>query len=504
MAAAKPRTVGELRASGARPVPVKEELRRNLLRKLRAKEPLFPGLIGYDRTVIPALQNAILARHDFLLLGLRGQGKSRILRALPTLLDPEVPVVPGCELNDHPLQPLCKRCRRTLTDASEIAWLAPAERYREKLATPDVTMADLIGDVDPIKAAAERRALSDEEVIQYGILPRTHRGIFALNELPDLPTRIQVGLLSILEERELQIRGFPVRLPIDVCIVSTANPEDYTQRGSLITPLKDRLDSQILTHYPERLEDALAITKQEAWTEREGAPAVTLPALVLEIVEEIAFQARRSEFVDPKSGVSARLSISAAECVVSNAERRALVQGAARGRVRIADLYAALPAVAGKVELVFEGEREGAAGVARRLVGQAVLAAFRRRFPDAYESTSPAPSKPAKPGPGTKDDPEGDSEYKPVLDWFARGGRVEVGDLLPDRDHEAALRAVPGLAELAGRHHDGPAEELPLVMEFVLEGLHQCSRIAREDLESGVSYKDLLKTMFEGMGRTRG
>ncbi len=495
----RPRTAGELRASGAGPVPVKEELRRNLIRKLRAREPLFPGILGYEKTVLPALQNAILAKHDFILLGLRGQGKSRLLRALVELLDAEVPVVPGCEINDHPLQPVCRRCRRTVTDATEIGWLKPADRYREKLATPDVSMADLIGDIDPIKAAGEKRALSDEEVIHYGILPRTHRGIFAINELPDLQTRIQVGLLNIMEERDIQIRGFPLRLPIDVCIVYTANPEDYTQRGTIITPLKDRIDSQILTHYPDALEPAMEITRQEAWTRRAGAAELVVPELVREIVEEIAFAARRSEFVDQKSGVSARLSISALENVVSNAERRALRLGESSASLRLADLYAAVPAISGKLELVYEGEREGVAGVARRVLGQAVLSAFKRRCPDAYAS-KPAKGRAAKAGPGTKDDPEGDTEYKPLLDWFAKGGRVEVGDAIPEPDLRRALEAVPGLAGLAERFVKPAPQERSLAMELVLEGLHQVSLIAREDLEGGVAYKDMLQTMFEGMG----
>lgn len=505
--AARPRTVDELRASGARVVPVKEEMRRNLIRRLRAGERLFPGIVGYDRTVLPALQNAILARHDFILLGLRGQGKSRLLRSLVDLLDEEVPVVPGCEINDHPLAPLCRRCRRTVTGATEIGWLRREDRYREKLATPDVTMADLIGDLDPIKAANERRSLADEEIIHFGILPRTHRGIFAINELPDLQTRIQVGLLNVMEERDVQIRGFPVRFPLDVCIVYTANPEDYTNRGTIITPLKDRIDSQIMTHYPRTLEDAAAITAQEAWVRREDVCEVHVPALVREIVEEIAFQARRSEFVDQGSGVSARLSISALENVVSNCERRALRTGERRAVPRVCDLYAAVPAVAGKIELVYEGEREGVAAVARRLIGQAVEAAFRRRLPDAYAARPPAAPKGAakgRPGPGTKDAPVEDTVYKPVLDWFARGNRVEVSDAMGPEEYAEALERVAGLRALAQEHLRPPAEELPLAMEFVLEGLHQCSLIAREDLEGGTSYKDMLKTMFESMGGGRG
>jgi len=483
-------------------VPVKEEMRRNLVRLLRDGTPFFPGIVGYEKTVLPALQNAILARHDFILLGLRGQGKSRILRGLAALLDDAVPVVPGCEINDHPLAPICKRCRRTVTDASEIGWLGRPDRFREKLATPDVTMADLIGDIDPIKAANERRALSDEEVIHYGILPRTHRGIFAINELPDLQTRIQVGLLNIMEERDIQIRGFPVRLALDLCIVYTANPEDYTNRGTIITPLKDRIDSQIMTHYPRTVEDAIAITGQEAWTRREDVCRVPVPRLFRELVEEIGFQARRSEFVDQASGVSARLPISAMENLVSNCERRALRTGEETVMPRLCDFYALVPAIAGKIELVYEGEREGVGAVARRILGQAVQAAFKRSFPDAY-AAKPAKGR-ARPGPGTKDAPLDGTVYKPVLDWFAGGGRVELNDAMPAEDYARVLSRVPGLREIAETHLKPGPGELPLAMEFVLEGLHQNSLIAREDLESAVSYKDMLKTMFESMETSRG
>jgi magnesium chelatase subunit I len=497
------KTVGELRASGAGIVSVKEEMRRNLVRQMKAGQPLFPGIIGYEKTVVPAIQNAVLARHDFILLGLRGQGKSRILRALVGLLDEKIPVVPGCDINDHPLAPICKRCRRTVNDATEIGWLLREDRYREKLATPDVTMADLIGDIDPIKAANERRSLSDEEVIHYGILPRTHRGIFAINELPDLQTRIQVGLLNIMEERDIQIRGFPVRLPIDVAIVYTANPEDYTNRGTIITPLKDRIDSQILTHYPQSMEDAVRITQQEAWTKRGDLCEVRIPRLMRELVEEIAFQARKSEFVDQGSGVSARLPISAMENVVSNCERRAISLGEKRVVPRICDLFAAVPAIAGKIELVYEGEREGVVAVARRILGQAVQAAFKRFFPDAYAS-KPVKQKGTRPGPGTKDAPLDDTVYKPVLDWFAKGERIEITDSMTVADYTRALAGVPGLREIAERHLKPGEDESALAMEFVLEGLHQNSLIAKEDLDSAVSYKDMLKTMFESMGSPRG
>jgi len=503
MAPSAIKTVGDLQASGARVVSVKEEMRRNLIKLLKEEKPLFPGIIGYERTVVPAIQNALLAKHDFILLGLRGQGKSRILRALSGLLDEQVPVVPGCEINDHPLAPICKRCRRTVNDQTAIGWLSRGDRYREKLATPDVTMADLIGDIDPIKAANERRSLSDEEVIHYGILPRTHRGIFAINELPDLQTRIQVGLLNIMEERDVQIRGFPIRLALDVCIVYTANPEDYTNRGSIITPLKDRIDSQILTHYPTSLEDAMSITLQEAWVKRGDIAEVRVPRLVSEIVEEIGFQARKSEFVDQNSGVSARMSISAMENVVSNCERRALKLDETRSVPRICDLYAAVPAIAGKIELVYEGEREGVVAVARRILGQAVQAAFKRYFPDAYAS-KPVKQKGVKGATGgSKDAPLDETAYKPVLDWFAKGNRIEITDAMSSADYARALEQVPGLKGIAEQNLKPQAEQLPLAMEFVLEGLHQNSLIAREDLDAAVSYKDMLKTMFESMGSSR-
>jgi len=500
-----PKTVGELRSSGWRSVPVKEEMRRNLIRMLRDKEPVLPGIIGYERTVLPSLRNAILARHDFILLGLRGQAKSRILRALTGFLDERIPVVEGCEINDDPFAPLCKRCRRLAAergDALPVAWLGRQERYREKLATPDVTMADLIGDIDPIKAATERRSLSDEEVIHYGLIPRTHRGIFAINELPDLQTRIQVGLLNIMEERDVQIRGFPVRLPLDVCIVYSANPEDYTNRGTIITPLRDRIDSQILTHYPATLEDAMAITAQESWVQRSGAPAVKLPRLIREIVDSVAFAARKSEFVDQSSGVSARLAIAALENVVSNAEQRAIANGEASTVPRVCDLYAALPAVTGKIELVYEGEQEGLAAVGRRVLGEAVQQLFARYFPNAAPA-KPKPKRSPAPeatGRGSKDTAAEETIYKPVVDWFSKGNKAEITDSMSSGDYAAALSKVEGLREIAVRHlkPEGP-EEIPLAMEFVLEGLHQNSLVAREEMDSKVSYRDMLRQMFESM-----
>ena len=501
-----PRTVGELKRIGWSGVPVKEEMRRNLVRRLQKKEPLFPGIVGYDRTVVPAIVNAVLARHDFILLGLRGQAKSRILRGLTGFLDESMPVVEGCDINDDPLAPICRRCRRLAKEKGDglaVAWIGRDERYREKLATPDVTMADLIGDVDPIKAANERRSLSDEEVIHYGIVPRTNRGIFAINELPDLQTRIQVGLLNIMEERDIQIRGFPVRLPIDVCIVYSANPEDYTNRGTIITPLKDRIDSQILTHYPASIEDAMAITTQEAWTSRAGGPAVRMPALLRELVEGVAFAARKSEFVDQSSGVSARLPIAAIEDVVSNAERRALLNGEASSLPRVCDLYAALPAVTGKIELVYEGEQEGVVAVGRRILGTAVQELFAKYFPNGAKPEAARPRASTKAAArGSKDTAVDETIYKAALDWFAKGNAVELTDTMTTAEYGKALARVDGLRELAVKHlKPADEEETALAMEFVLEGLHQNSLVAREEMGAKVSYRDMLKQMFEAMGQ---
>jgi magnesium chelatase subunit I len=493
---AKPSTLRELTKSRYRVLPVKEEIRKNLSAKIRAKETIFPGIVGYDRTVIPQLTNALLSRHDILLLGLRGQAKTRLLRALPGLLDDEVPAMAGCPINDDPLRPTCALCRRVLAesgDAAPIRWVPRAERYREKLATPDVTIADLIGDIDPIKAARERLDFSDEGVIHYGIVPRTNRGIFALNELPDLQPRIQVGLLNILEEKDLQIRGFPVRLPLDLLVVFTANPEDYTNRGNIITPLKDRIDSQVITHYPQSIEDAMAITAQEAWVER-GVP-LRVPVFVREIVEEIAFEARTSEFIDQSSGVSARLTISAYENLLSNIERRALLTGEARWTPRICDLYAAVPAIAGKIELVYEGEREGPTIVSLNLIGRAINKVFQRRFPPVFKSKG----KPSVGG--EKDAPaSGSPAYKEISDFFAGGGRIEIADDMAFAPYFAELSRVPGLARLAKKHVVvADDEEHALAMELVLDGLHQNSVVAKEAVDQTVRYSDMLANMFKNM-----
>src|SRR5438309_3230674 len=377
-------TFGELRASRYRLRSVKDEMRENLLASIARGERTFPGIHGYDRTVIPAVHNAILSKHDVILLGLRGQAKTRILRSLISLLDEQIPIIEGCEINDSPFQPSCKRCRRLAAERGDdlpIVWLHRDQRYREKLATPDVTVADLIGDIDPIKAANQRLTYADEEVIHYGIIPRTNRGIFAINELPDLAPRIQVALLNILEERDLQIRGFPVRIPMDVVLVFSANPEDYTSRGNIITPLKDRIDSQILTHYPQSVETAMQITRQEAWTDRDDQVEIEIPDYIHSLVEQIAFVARGSELVDQSSGVSARLTIAAMELLQSNMERRAALTHDRSVFPRLSDLAMLLPAITGKVEMVYEGEQQGSEVVARKLIGMAVAKLFESKFP---------------------------------------------------------------------------------------------------------------------------
>ena len=503
----QPTTLGELKATGYAPRTVKDELRANLRSALASNRNAFPGIYGYERTVLPALYNAILSRHDLLLLGLRGQAKTRLLRMLVNLLDPEIPSIAGSELNEDPFQPVTKYGRRMLRekgDATPIAWIPRDERYREKLATPDVTIADLIGDVDPIKAATERRSYSDEEVIHFGIVPRTNRGIFAINELPDLQPRIQVGLLNILEERDLQIRGFPIRIPLDILLVFSANPEDYTNRGNIITPLKDRISSQILTHYPDDVKTAARITAQEAWLERDGEPRASIPDFFRELVEEIAFAARQSEFVDQSSGVSARMPISAIEILASNLERRGLKHGEREVAPRLCDLPACLPAITGKVEMVYEGEQQGAEVVAKRLIGTAVKKLFDAKFP-APDSGRPTERRrtdvdESEEGPSPRRTrmaaaPEKlNALYEPIVEWFGAGNKVLLSDDSAFPEHLAALRGVPGL-EKAVEEHFAPAspEELAIGMELVLEGLTQHLKIAREDLDSRVSYSEMLK-----------
>ena len=496
---ALPRTLAELRAAGyPEGRSVKDEMRDNLVRMLRAGTDitdLFPGIVGYEKTVLPGLVNAILSRHDFILLGLRGQAKTRILRSMVRFLDERIPAIDGSDLNEDPFGPITAQGRRLLAehgDATPIRWIERDERYQEKLATPDVTIADLIGDVDPIKAATQRLSYADQGVIHYGIVPRTNRGIFAINEVPDLPPRIQVGLLNILEEKDFQIRGFPLRIPLDICMVFSANPEDYTNRGNIISPLKDRIDSQIITHYPQDMEHALAITRQEAWEGRDGVARIKVPDYFRELIEDVAFEARESEFVDQQSGVSARMTIALLENVISNVERRCFRHGDRLACPRLSDLHQALPAITGKLELVYEGEQEGPALVARKIIGQAVRRTFRRYFPK--------PDVKVRDGKEGKEEADTSSPYSPIVAWFSDGNTVETADELTYAEYRQRFEQVSGLRELAAAGLKIDAEEeMGLGMELVLEGLHQHSMLSKRDLDSATSYRDMLKAMFDQM-----
>ena len=460
-----PQSLGELRRSDfteqrLRAHRVKDELRDNLICRLKRKQAIFPGIVGYDDTVVPQIVNAILSRHNFILLGLRGQAKSRILRALTALLDPHMPYVAGCEIHDNPYAPICRRCREVIAqegDVTPIAWLGPEERYVEKLATPDVTIADLIGDIDPIKAARGGHELGSEFTVHYGLLPRANRGIFAINELPDLAGKIQVGLFNIMQEGDVQIKGYPIRLPLDIALVFSANPEDYTARGKIITPLKDRIGSEIRTHYPATVDEGIAITAQEAWSERNGS-RLQMPKYVAEIIERIAFCARDDKKIDKRSGVSQRLPISCLENVISNAERRAIRNGEEVTVPRVADIYSAMPAITGKLELEYEGEMKGADNVARELIRAAVAKTF-----DEYYETG---------------------QFNQVVQWFDLGGEIKVDDAAPAAEMLESLKGIQGLADklmpVGVKPKDRP-EVLVSAAEFVLEGLHAHKRIGRNE-----------------------
>ncbi len=498
------RTVGELRAAGYHSRSVKEEMRENALRMLRAGEDLFPGIIGYERTVIPQLLNAVLSKHDFILLGLRGQAKTRLVRGLVGFLDEQLPALAGAPLAEDPFKPVTaagKRIIREAGDSAPIHWIPRADRFHEKLATPDVTIADLIGDVDPIKAAHEGRTLDDEEIIQFGLVARAHRGIFALNELPDLAPRIQVGLLNIMEEKDVQIRGFPLRLSLELAMVFTANPEDYTNRGSIITPLKDRIGSQIHTHYPTDLLHAMEITEQEAWTHR--GQELHLSPFLRRVVDEVVFLARGSDFVDSASGVSARASISAYENLISNVERRWVTHPAEPPIARVCDLDAMIPALVGKVELAYEGEEEGVTVVVRDLLGKAVKRAFLDGLPDP-KAPSGRNEANALEGRNPQDAPEVDrSMYGSIVTFFSNQGRVEVSDSQSNAEYRQALSQVTGLRNLVEEHlPDLEEADLYCAMEMVLEGLYQSSFVAKENLDQSTLYSDMLMRMFEGMGQT--
>ena len=457
-----PANLGSLRRAVARGRVrrrgVKQELRENLMGRLRGGEPLFPGVIGYGDSVLPQVANAILSQHDFVLLGLRGQAKTRLIRGLAELLDEAVPVVPGCEINDDPLAPICAACRARVREEGDdlpVAWLDRSLRYVEKLATPDVTIADMIGDIDPIRAAAAGRRLSDELTVHYGLVPRANRCIFAINELPDLAGKIQVGLFNVLQEGDVQIRGYPVRLRLDVAMAFTANPEDYTARGRIVTPLKDRIGSEIRTHYPRTRHEAIAITEQEAWVARGAAADVAVPLYVREVVEEIAFQARANDRIDGRSGVSQRLPITCMENVVSNAERRGLAVGETPA-ARVTDVYAALPAMTGKFELEYEGELRGADAVGRELIRAAVGAVFGGWF-DGVATDQ-------------------------VVEWFEMGGALQESDTTSSEAFLADAAEIHGLLELAahaGAAAGDPPPSIASAVDFVLEGLCAQRRISR-------------------------
>src|ERR1700692_3177263 len=499
------RTLGELRQGaftaqrlGSR--RVKDELRENLMSRLREGGPIFPGIVGYDDTVVPQIVNAILSRHNFILLGLRGQAKSRILRALTALLDPQMPYIAGCEIHDNPYAPICRRCRELVAkegDATPIAWLIPEHRYVEKLATPDVTIADLIGDIDPIKAARGGHELSSEFTVHYGLLPRANRGIFAINELPDLAGKIQVGLFNIMQEGDVQIKGYPIRLPLDVAIVFSANPEDYTARGKIITPLKDRIGSEIRTHYPATGEEGIEITAQEAWIDREikhgqeddrNGAGLRIPKYINEVIERIAFAARDDKKIDKRSGVSQRLPISAIENVVSNAERRALTHQEKLVVPRISDIYAALPAITGKLELEYEGEMKGADHVSRELIRTAVAKSF-----DTYLQSV---------------------NMSQVVQWFDLGGEIQLSDNAGALEVLEGVSQIQGLMEKLGKLNVGPKDSPEVQVsaaEFVLEGLHAHKKIGRNEervFTAGEKPVKKQERVYEpeepGFGRKRG
>ncbi|HEY0899677.1 MAG TPA: sigma 54-interacting transcriptional regulator [Sphingobacteriaceae bacterium] len=478
------KTLKELKASGYQSRSVKEELRANLIQLLRNREAGFEGVIGYEETVMPDLQTAILSRHNILLLGLRGQAKTRIARLMINLLDEYVPYIEGSELYDDPMNPISWFGRHeieTKGDETPIAWLHRSERYTEKLATPDVTVADLIGDVDPIKAATLKLTYSDERVIHFGLIPRAHRGIFVINELPDLQARIQVSLFNILQEKDIQIRGFKLRLPLDIQFLFTANPEDYTNRGSIVTPLKDRIESQILTHYPKTIEVSRKITQQEASLTPFQIENIEADGLVKDLIEQIAFEARNSEYIDKKSGVSARLTITAYENLISNAERRMLINAEEQTFVRISDFLGVIPAITGKIELVYEGELEGPAKVANILVGKAIKTLMAQYFPDPEKLKKSKATNP----------------YTEVVAWFGSGNSVNLHDDLPFEDYQTTLNSVPGLKNVIKQFHPRLSENQHLLlMEFLLHGLAEFSQVSKTYLENGFEFKDMFNSLF--------
>ncbi len=489
------KTLGQLKKNGYVSVPVKDELRKNLIQKIRNKENTFTGIIGYEDSVIPDTERALLSRHNILFLGLRGQAKTRMARQMTELLDEYIPIIQGSEVNDDPFTPLSKYAKDLITehgDNTPIQWLHRSDRYGEKLATPDVSVADLIGDIDPIKAANLRLSFADERVIHYGIIPRSNRGIFVINEIPDLQARIQVALFNILEEGDIQIRGFKLRMPLDILFVFTANPEDYTNRGSIVTPLKDRIQSQILTHYPKDIETSLSITEQEAKILSEQQQKINVSDLVKRLIEQVAFEARTNEYVDKKSGVSARLTIAAYENAISSAERRAIIHNEKQTQVWISDLSGIIPSITGKIELVYEGEQEGPYQVALNLLDKAIRSQFVQYFPN------PEGLKKRKTtGKASQYEKEEDGPYKAITRWFDKGNHLDLTVDMKDAEKISTLYKVDGLYNLVKKSFPHANEkESALLMEFVLHGLASYSLISKKTIEGKIQFKDLIGSMM--------
>ncbi|MBI2282890.1 MAG: sigma 54-interacting transcriptional regulator [Bacteroidetes bacterium] len=491
----KIKTLGQLQKSGYRSRSVKEEIRENLINSIRNKENPFEGILGYEDTVIPDTERALLSRHNILFLGLRGQAKTRMARQMVDLLDEYIPVVAGSEVNDDPLNPLSKFAKDLIAEHGNdtpIQWIHRSERYGEKLATPDVSVADLIGDIDPIKAANLKLSFADEKVIHYGIIPRSNRGIFVINELPDLQARIQVALFNILQEGDIQIRGFKLRMPLDILFVFTANPEDYTNRGSIVTPLKDRIESQILTHYPKDIETSLAITEQEADVLEVQKERVAVSDLVKRLIEQVAFEARSNEYVDKKSGVSARLTIAAYENAVSSAERRAIIHQEDDTQVWISDLSGIIPAITGKIELVYEGEQEGPYQVALNLLDKAIRTQFIQYFPNPEQL-----KKKRSAGKRSVEEKEPENPYKTITRWFDAGNHLDLLLDMKDSDKIANLYKVDGLYGFVKKYFPHAEEkENALLMEFVLHGLSTYSMISKKMIDGKIEFKDLMGSMM--------
>ncbi|MFM9987925.1 AAA family ATPase [Flavobacterium sp.] len=473
------RTLGELKASGYKSQSIKDELRNNLREKIKSGKPVFEGVYGFENTVIPELERAILSRHNINLLGLRGQAKTRLARKMIELLDEYIPVVYGSEINDDPLNPISRFSKDVIKekgDATPIEWMHRSERFFEKLATPDVTVADLIGDVDPIKASNLKLSYADERVIHFGMIPRANRCIFVINELPDLQARIQVSLFNILQEGDIQIRGFKLRMPLDIQFVFTANPEDYTNRGSIVTPLKDRIGSQILTHYPESIQIARKITHQESKLDKVQSDLVYVPSLAKDLLEQISFEARESEYIDNKSGVSARLSITAYENLLSTAERRALKSGSDKTTLRLSDFMGIIPSITGKVELVYEGEQEGSAVVAQHLIGDAIHTFFPAFFPK-IEKLERADAK---------------NEYTELVEWFFTESGFELLDDCSDEEYQSILNNVKPLENLIQKYQpELVKEDRNFMKEFILWALVEYDKLSKDRFENGYQFKDM-------------